>query len=194
TPIDPTRYHRLSVTFRLDGPFDLSFDPGGGAHGRVIWTHQPYVFTDSNELVAYPNEPTHVLDLADPAAQEEASQPAWTAAPVIQLRFDPNEDPGPRRWHVDEVRLAADDETSAGGFDVTFLDRALDVPAPDGTTTTFEILARTDGGEPAPAPPAPSPAGRPAPPRAPAASPPAPTKSPSPPAPPAPGAGPAPTP
>jgi putative cell wall-binding protein len=147
-PIDPARYHRLTVTFANDGPFDLSHDPGGGSMGRVLWsTEDPALlrWTDGNDIVAYPNQPTHTFDLAAPTALEEGvTRPGWGAAPVTAVRFDPNEDPGPRRWHVDEIRLAADDETGGGGFDVTFDDPSTAVPAPPGTTTRYEVYADTD--------------------------------------------------
>lgn len=130
--LDPSRYHRLTVTTSYDGPFSLEDAPGGGAHGRVIWWRAdsgPWTFLNSRELVTFTDRDRYTVDLAtDPptAVQEPGDRPllGWTGSPVTYLRYDPNEDPGPRRWRLDHVALRADDETTDGRFDIRWRDAA----------------------------------------------------------------------
>lgn len=112
--IDAERYHRLTVTTAVDGPFDLSFEAGGGTHGRLLWTQvgQPSsVFRyDSKELVVYPGVRSYTLDLhtapRDALIDETSSRgPGW-AGQVDALRYDPNEDPAARSWTVDDIAAA----------------------------------------------------------------------------------------
>lgn len=151
-PIDTTRFHRLTVRSSYDGPFNLGFDAGGGSHARVVFRHadQPNASVSSKELVTYSDRPSATWDLTDNrvgAAVEDRAR-AWNAAPVSFLRWDPNEDPGARRWRLDDVRLAADDEAN-GVFPVQWQDDAhsgattvtigidKDRSGYDGPTTTF---------------------------------------------------------
>ncbi|HUG86076.1 MAG TPA: cell wall-binding repeat-containing protein, partial [Euzebya sp.] len=39
TPIDSRAFQTITVHFTVDGPFDLSYGPGGGTHGRILYQH-----------------------------------------------------------------------------------------------------------------------------------------------------------
>jgi putative cell wall-binding protein len=119
-PLDPGRYHRVTVTFANEGPLDLSFGPGGGSHGRLVW-RRGAAFSSGGEVVAYPEQRTYTFSTAGPEALEEGAP--WLGSPIDQVRFDPNEDPGARRWELDELHLRADD-ASSGAFTV----RVADLP------------------------------------------------------------------
>src|SRR5690606_38689464 len=56
-------------------------------------------------------------------------------------RWDPNEDPGPRSWRVDEIRLTRPHEATGGLFEVAWTDAAHT----DGATVDIGI-ARTRSG------------------------------------------------
>ena len=135
--IDADRYHRLTISTSYDGQFDLADAPGGGAHGRAIfWTAQDgdWNFANSRELVTFTDRTTYTYDLADPRVlSTESGSPRWGGA-VTYFRWDPNEDPGARRWRVDEIRLAADDEADPV-FDIRWLDPAHQ----PGTTVTIGL-------------------------------------------------------
>lgn len=146
--IDAERFHRLTVTTALDGPFDLSYEPGGGSHGRLLWTQagQPAgVFRyDSKDLVVYPGIRTYTVDLhtepRDAVVDETSSRgPGWTGQ-IDTLRYDPNEDSAARTWTLDDIALRADDETSGGAFDI----RWRDAGAGDPAGTTVSIYRDTD--------------------------------------------------
>lgn len=130
--LDPSRFHRLTVDTTYDGPFSLEDRPGGGAHGRVIWWRRdtgPWAFHNSREIVTFTDRETYTVDLkTDPptAVQEPGDRPllGWTGSPITYFRYDPNEDPGARRWRLDHVALRADDATTGGTFDIRWRDRA----------------------------------------------------------------------
>jgi hypothetical protein len=147
-PVDTARYHRLTVVTELQGAFDLGFGAGGGSHGRLLWHGDQSGSTfihNSKEVVLYPFLSEYTVDLAtDPGSAvhetDDPARPGWTGL-VDRVRWDPNEDPGPRAWYIDELRLAADDETSGGFFDVRWEDRST--TATDGTMVS--LYYDTDG-------------------------------------------------
>ncbi|HUG83064.1 MAG TPA: hypothetical protein VMM13_00790, partial [Euzebya sp.] len=106
TPIDSRAFQTITVHFTIDGPFDLSYDPGGGTHGRILYQHGHNTpWRDGNDIVAYPTQTSYTVDMTAVAALEPGA-PAWDSAPVTGLRFDPNEDPGAgRRWTVTAIEL-----------------------------------------------------------------------------------------
>ncbi|MEX0659018.1 MAG: hypothetical protein WD080_07790 [Egibacteraceae bacterium] len=129
-PIDAARYHRLTVRTTLAGPFDLSFAPGGGSHGRFLWRHvgqgpTPFLY-NSREIVVYPGVDTYTLDLHTEPPEAithagDAHRSGWQGA-IETFRYDPNEDPGPRSWTVSEISLRADHETAGDRFPITWQD------------------------------------------------------------------------
>lgn len=137
-PLDPRRYHRLTVKTTFAGQFSLEDAEGGGMHGRLSWQTQdmvegrrdvPELWLQSRELVTYRYTDTYTVDLhTNPTSflmeTDLAPTDGWIrGGPVSTLRWDINEDRGPRRWSIDEIRLAADDEAQAGVFSVRWRDR-----------------------------------------------------------------------
>ncbi len=135
-PLDPTRYHRVTLRFGNEGPADLSFNPGGGSMARLLWGRSDN-FQTGNDIVSYAAYDSFTFSMLDPLALEPGVAP-WTTQPVEQLRFDPNEDPGARNWTIDKIAIRADDEASGPfvvdiaetradeGLDATQLTVALD--------------------------------------------------------------------
>ncbi|HVM00879.1 MAG TPA: S-layer homology domain-containing protein [Egibacteraceae bacterium] len=153
-PIDTARFHRLTVRTTLEGPFDLSFSPGGGSHGRFLWRHvgqgpTPFLY-DSREIVVYPGVETYTLDLhtKPPEAISPAGSPhrsGWVGA-VERFRYDPNEDPGPRRWTVSEISLRADHETVDDAFPVVWRDTSAGRDRPTRVSLYYTpVRGATDG-------------------------------------------------
>lgn len=146
-PLDTSRYHRLTVRGWLDGPFDLGNGVGGGGHGRLLWHTADQApgedLFNAKELVLYPGIDEYVIDLAgDPGRimeDEMATRPGWIGQ-VTRLRYDPNEDPGARRWHLDEIALRADDEAAGDRFTV----RWRDTSPTDQTGTRVSFFADSD--------------------------------------------------
>lgn len=142
-PIDGSRYHRLSFRYRYDGPFDLRDAPGGGTMTRLIWSVDGSpAYQDLDDVVTFQGWNEVVVDLASdpPSRVVDPTTPVrigWAGQRITSLRFDPNEDPGPKRWHLDDVRIAADDGGS-DRFDVRFRDDAWE------PGTTAEIWADSD--------------------------------------------------
>ncbi len=123
-PIDPERYHRLTIKMTYDGEFNLADEPGGGTHGRLIWWRADtgdWVFHNSREILTFATRDTYTFDLTRLNFSEPGNEP-WSGSPVTYLRWDPNEDPGAARWHLDHIKLAADDEATGGTFDVRWRD------------------------------------------------------------------------
>lgn len=154
-PIDAARFHRLTVTTTLEGPFDLGFSAGGGSHGRFLWRRvgqgpTPFLY-NSREIVVYPGVQTYTLDLhtAPPEAitpATEAHRSGWTGH-IEVFRYDPNEDPGPRRWTVSEIALRADHETVADGFDLAWTDPSPLRSRPTRVSLYYTSQRTVTGGE-----------------------------------------------
>lgn len=125
--IDAERYHRLEVRADYDGAFGLADAPGGGAHGRLIWSHAetPTSWEDSREFVTYSTVDRYVIDLhttprSEITDDESGRRVGWSGG-ISRVRYDPNEDRGARRWRIDGVWLRADHEAN-GPFDVRWHD------------------------------------------------------------------------
>ena len=137
------RYHRFTVTMTYEGPFDLSWDPGGGTHGRISWRQDGHhLWQQTAEVVNYTDIDTYtvVLGTTPPSAvmEHDLGQPGWgTGATTHELRWDINEDIAAKRWAIDEIRLAADDE-AFGSFDITWVDHRHQ------PGTTISLFADTD--------------------------------------------------
>ena len=127
-PIDGSRFHRLVFRITYDGAFSLTGDPGGGMNARIIWqiAGHPEFLQDSQDIVVYPGTHLYEIDLATvPAsdAVDEADVPrvGWVGQSISFLRFDPHEDPGPRHFSLDFVKLAGDDDSASP---ISFFDAA----------------------------------------------------------------------
>jgi hypothetical protein len=125
-------YHRLTIVESYDGPFNLANRPGGGTMARVLWKSTGHaLLAQTAPLVTFTGKRSITVDMAMPASQlTDRSGPATqryafaSASPVTLLRYDPNEDPGARRWHLYSVRLAADCQAPLR-FAVTWHDAAF---------------------------------------------------------------------
>lgn len=148
-PIDASRFHRLSFSYSYGGAFGLEDAPGGGTMARIIWEVAgggPNNFQDLNDVVTYQGPNDVVIDLATlPMSQlldedQVGARIGYIGQQITTLRFDPNEDPGPRSWSLGDIRLAEDDAAGPEGFDITFRDNAWE----EGTVA--EIFVDTDAG------------------------------------------------
>jgi hypothetical protein len=141
-PIDPDRYHRVTVRMTYEGPFNLAFADGGGTHGRLLWQRADLgeSWVDSREIVTYTTVDTYTWSMkTDPPGRISETGVPWTGSPVTKVRWDPNEDEGARRWTLYEVSLRADAETAGSAFDI----RWRDADHRPGSTVT---LAHHPGG------------------------------------------------
>ncbi len=143
-------FHRMTVKWSFDGPFSLRDEPGGGMNARIVWriagtppTPDGKDLQESRDVVMYPTESEFTVDLkTNPASAVVDPRPGkakigWAGQSIELVRFDPNEDPGPRAWRVDHIKLAADDagETS---FDIRLAD------ANPGPGTTADVYVDSD--------------------------------------------------
>ena len=106
TPIDTNRYHRLTFRFRYEGAFDY----GLGTMSRFIWSpdhNDLSKYQTIKDIVVYPGWTTYVIDLKKAALS--SGNIGWNGQ-MTDFRFDPLEVPRPRRFFLDYVRLAADDQ------------------------------------------------------------------------------------
>ena len=116
--INGALYHRVTIVESYDGAFNLSSAAGGGTMARLMWwgVGKPG-WAQTADLLTYSGKQTITLDMNTPvAALTPAASPAgtrypWVTGRILRLRFDPNEDPGARRWHIYSIRLASDCST-----------------------------------------------------------------------------------
>lgn len=143
--IDGRLYHRLTFVESYDGPFGLANAPGGGAMARILWQQPGHVaLSQTAPLVTFRGKQTITVDMAGSRVIERAGTaaqryPFGSTSRVTRLRYDPNEDPGARRWHLYSVRLAADCHAALSST-ITWHDARYTV----GSTVRME--ARTPGG------------------------------------------------
>ena len=130
-PIDGSKYNQMTVRVCYDGKFSLSGSPGGGMNGRIIWQIAGENFQrNGQDFLVFPGCQTIDLDLSAPASvvedeadlQDPGGQRGFAGHSIVSLRFDPDEDPGPRYFSVSSIRLTTA-TTAAGGFPITFADR-----------------------------------------------------------------------
>lgn len=103
-PIDTSKYHRLTFRYKYDGPFDFAL----GTMTRIIWT--PDIldirkYSTADDIVTYPEWREYTVDLKKMPLD---SGIGWNGM-VTEFRFDPLEVPDSWRFHLDFMRLAADD-------------------------------------------------------------------------------------
>ena len=150
TPIDATRFHRLTFQVHYDGPFSLGPEWGGGMVARFIWNlAQPTPAAAnqvSNDIIVYPGDNTISVDLRTnpPAAindNDVTDRLGWggpQSGSVLGVRLDPNEDPGPRTWSISDVRLTANDQ-GRPDFNIQYQDNAYKAG------TTADLYVDTNG-------------------------------------------------
>jgi hypothetical protein len=130
-PIVGSQFHRMTVKMSYDGPFDLRDAPGGGTMARLVWnTASGAGLQEGRPLVTYDHgQQVITVDLATnpPSAVNDpqgANTPVgWAGQLITDVRFDPNEDPGARTWHIDDLRIAENDRGN-GSFPIRFHDAA----------------------------------------------------------------------
>jgi hypothetical protein len=143
-------FHRMTVKWSFEGPFSLRDEPGGGMNARIVWriagtppTSTGLDLQESRDIVMYATEPQFTLNLktnpsvaiTDPRPNKK--QIGWAGQLIELVRFDPNEDPGARRWKVDSIKLAADDK-GGDSFTIKLADRS---PSPG---TVVDVYSDTD--------------------------------------------------
>jgi len=145
TPLNPDRYHRATVEACYDGPMSFADAPGGGMNARFAWLRAGAPrWTETQDVVIYPGCNRMTFDLATTppvAVNDENSilKEGWRGQRFSHLRFDLNEDPGPRNFTLREIRLA-DDAAFSSTYPITFLDAA-------GTAgTKVEVWVTTERG------------------------------------------------
>ena len=113
-PINADKYHRLTFRYRYDGPFSF----GLGTMSRFIWSPiNSYTsqhigkYSTIDDIVTYPRWTTYTIDLKK--AKLDAGTIGWNGKQTV-FRFDPLEVPQPRRVHIDNIRLSADDWANRG--------------------------------------------------------------------------------
>jgi hypothetical protein len=126
------KYHRITVKFTFEGPFSLYGGCRGGTIGRVLWLDSNYRSGPARQtrpFVTYKDRDTITVDLNLPAhALNDGASSSW--APfvlpkgkyVTYLRWDPNEDTCARWFHLDDVKLRADDAPVFNQFQIKWSD------------------------------------------------------------------------
>lgn len=139
--IDTRIYRNLTITSHYDGRFNLADTSGGGTMARVVWQRADGGTGQTSDILTYGGTRTLSFDMGLPDDQiVEASvrnASFLSASRLTSLRWDANEDRGPRRWYLHDVQLRSDFGT-AGTFPITWQDAAYQ---PGGTAT---LIADTD--------------------------------------------------
>lgn len=149
TPINGSVYNQMAISVCYDGKFSLSGEPGGGMNGRVIWTIAGESFQrNSQDFVVFPGCQLIDLDLSGPASAVEDETDAnfpgglrgFAGHSIVNLRFDPDEDPGARYFSVSSIRLTTA-VTAPRGLSIAFVDNNY-----QGSTTADLWLDATGSG------------------------------------------------
>jgi hypothetical protein len=129
TPIDTQKYRYLTYSLKVDGTFSLHATDGGSV-ARVMWsstTGGPNGFntTTTEDIIVWPGMNSYTVDLGslqfgeDKGLESLGSMKLWMAEAVRHFRLDPHEFDGPHPFHLDNIKLAAMDESS-GSFTIRF--------------------------------------------------------------------------
>ena len=151
--INTSKYHRLTFGLQVDRSFDLQ----RGSVARVFWGSDssstgggtPYNVTTSKDIITWPGMNQYTIDLATlTAAQpngglEVANAVPWTQQIVRHLRIDPHEFAEVVAFHIDNVKLAADDETKSNKFTIRWV--GSDADGDSATVTLFYDTDRNPG-------------------------------------------------
>lgn len=137
-------YHRLTFRMRVNTALDL----GAGSVARIIFgdvindTSAP-VTTTTQDIVVFDGFQSYFVDLStlqfttglEPGSP--ANYKTWDEMGTIrQFRLDPHEFSSQVDFEIDDVKLAKDDETTAGLFGITWT--VTDADAGDAPTVTLE--------------------------------------------------------
>jgi hypothetical protein len=145
--INTPRYRYLTFGLKDDGAFDLL----RGSVARVFWGSAtgpgaPYNVTVSKDIITWPGWNTYTIDLAtlstapNGGLENVGAATPWTTNNVRHLRIDPFEFAEVNRgFHIDNVKLAAMDETAGGSFSIRYA--AADA---DGDPVSLSLSYDTD--------------------------------------------------
>lgn len=116
--INTNVYHRMTFRYSYSGPFDY----GGGTMVRTIWSpdhNKLELFQTLNDLPTYPSWETYTVDLKK--AGIDGGNIGWNGI-MNDFRFDPSEGVIRSRFHLDYIRIAADD-TANRAFTIKWRDK-----------------------------------------------------------------------
>ena len=119
SPIDANRFKNLSFRMSVTGPRDI----GTGSVARILWqtTAGGSQVQTSDDIIVNAGWNRYVFDL--PAIVKDPGVPANDGIPwggtMKYFRIDPHEFPTPREFFIDNVKIAADDESN-GRFAITW--------------------------------------------------------------------------
>ena len=118
-PIDANRFKNLTFRMSITGPRNVAL----GSIARVFWqrTAGDSFPQSSEDIIVNPGLNTFVFDL--PTMLKDPGDPNNNATPwsgtMKYFRIDPHEFSTPREFFIDDVRVAADDESN-GRFAITW--------------------------------------------------------------------------
>jgi hypothetical protein len=144
--IDGRKWRRITFTMSYDGAFNLADTKGGGTMARVLWqrAESGTNWLQTNDIVTYTGARTYTVDLGAAGVNEPSAPyryPITSSSKVTALRIDPNEDRGYRKWHLYDVRLAANCAVARGhAFGITFKDTAF---TPGSTASVYVVPSST---------------------------------------------------
>jgi hypothetical protein len=127
--IDSTKYHRLTFDMLVDHAFNL----GTGSVARVFWGSTssatgggtPYNLTTSKDIITWPGKNIYTIDLATLTTANGGLEPSnatpWTQNAIRHFRIDPFEFAEQVTFHMDNVKLAADDAPTGGNFTIKWI-------------------------------------------------------------------------
>jgi len=154
TVIDTSKYRFLTYRMQLDGPYDLS--PEGGSVARVFWSStidaDASLMTTTKDIIVWPGTVpgtpgfvTYTIDLGQLSTaingglESIGAQQVWSAANIRHFRIDPHEFIALRRFHIDNVRLAAMREAS-GSFVIRYVASDADLVDSGATVKLYYAL------------------------------------------------------
>lgn len=139
--IDTRIYRNLTVTSDYDGSFNLEDRAGGGTMARFVWSKADGGGGQTAPILTYAGPRTLSFDMGQPdnkVLEETTPGAAFVSGSTMTaLRWDPNEDPGARKFYLKDVQLRSDFATT-GSFPITWQDNAFK------SGGTAKIVADTD--------------------------------------------------
>ncbi len=114
-PIDANRYKNLTFRMSITGPRDVA----AGSVARVFFqrTAGDASPQTSEDIIVNPGLNTFVFDLTT-LVKDGGGSMQWNGT-MKYFRIDPHEFPTPREFFIDDVKIAADDESN-GRFAITW--------------------------------------------------------------------------